>query len=64
MAKGIEDVVLIGGVSWGLRPECVEETGMRVMVVEFFPRLLPRQLDVTAPRGSRASWKGWDFPSG
>jgi nitrite reductase (NADH) large subunit len=46
-AKNIEDVVLIGGGLLGLEAgNALRKLGKRVMVVEFFPRLLPRQLDV------------------
>lgn len=46
-AKGIEDVVLIGGGLLGLEAgNALLKLGKKVTVVEFFPRLLPRQLDV------------------
>jgi len=45
--KGIDDVVLIGGGLLGLEAgNALLKLGKKVMVVEFFPRLLPRQLDV------------------
>jgi len=45
-AKKTEDVVLIGGGLLGLEAgNALRKLGKRVMVVEFFPRLLPRQLD-------------------
>ncbi len=45
--KGIDDVVLIGGGLLGLEAgNALRKLGKKVMVVEFFPRLLPRQLDV------------------
>ncbi|MBN1849288.1 MAG: NAD(P)/FAD-dependent oxidoreductase [Deltaproteobacteria bacterium] len=45
-AKGIEDVVLIGGGLLGLEAgNALRKSGRKVMIVEFFPRLLPRQLD-------------------
>ena len=44
--KDIEDVVLIGGGLLGLEAgNALTKLGKKVMVVEFFPRLLPRQLD-------------------
>ena len=46
-AENAENVVLIGGGLLGL--ECgnaIRKLGKKVSVVEFFPRLLPRQLDV------------------
>jgi nitrite reductase (NADH) large subunit len=46
-AKGLENVILIGGGLLGLEAgNALRKAGKRVMVVEFFPRLLPRQLDV------------------
>ena len=45
-AKNIEDVVLIGGGLLGLEAgNALLKLGKKVTVVEFFPRLLPRQLD-------------------
>jgi nitrite reductase (NADH) large subunit len=46
-AKDIEDVILIGGGLLGLEAgNALKKLGKKVHVVEFFPRLLPRQLDV------------------
>jgi nitrite reductase (NADH) large subunit len=46
-AEGIDRVVLIGGGLLGLEAgNALRKLGKRVMVVEFFPRLLPRQLDI------------------
>ena len=46
-AGKIEDVVLIGGGLLGLEAgNALRKVGKKVIVVEFFPRLLPRQLDV------------------
>ena len=46
-ANDIEEVVLIGGGLLGLEAgNALLKLGKKVMVVEFFPRLLPRQLDV------------------
>ena len=46
-AGKIEDVVLIGGGLLGLEAgNALRKVGKKVTVVEFFPRLLPRQLDV------------------
>ncbi len=45
-ANGIKDVVIIGGGLLGLEAgKALTESGKKVTVVEFFPRLLPRQLD-------------------
>ena len=46
-AGEIGDVVLIGGGLLGLEAgNALRKLGKKVVVVEFFPRLLPRQLDV------------------
>lgn len=46
-SEGVHDVVLIGGGLLGLEAgNALRKLGKKVMVVEFFPRLLPRQLDV------------------
>jgi nitrite reductase (NADH) large subunit len=46
-ARDIEDVVLLGGGLLGLEAgNALKKLGKKVHVVEFFPRLLPRQLDV------------------
>jgi nitrite reductase (NADH) large subunit len=46
-AKNIKEVVLIGGGLLGLEAgNALRRLGKDVTVVEFFPRLLPRQLDV------------------
>lgn len=50
-AKGIEHVVLIGGGLLGLEAgNALRKLGKNVTVVEFFPRLLPRQLDVNGAK--------------
>lgn len=50
-ARGVEEVLLIGGGVLGLETgNALRKTGKRISVVEFFPRLLPRQTD---PEGSR-----------
>jgi nitrite reductase (NADH) large subunit len=46
-AKQASDVVLIGGGLLGLEAgNGLRKSGLKVRVVEFFPRLLPRQMDV------------------
>jgi nitrite reductase (NADH) large subunit len=46
-AEGAEEVILIGGGLLGLEAgNALRKLGKKIMVVEFFPRLLPRQLDV------------------
>lgn len=47
-AEKCKDVVLIGGGLLGLESgNALRKLGKKVTVVEFFPRLLPRQLDLT-----------------
>lgn len=46
-AKNIKNVVLIGGGLLGLEAgNALRKLGKNVTIVEFFPRLLPRQLDI------------------
>ena len=50
-AKNVEGIILIGGGLLGLEAgHALKRLGKRIMVVEFFPRLLPRQLDVDGAR--------------
>jgi len=45
-AKKVEEVILIGGGLLGLEAgNALRRLGKKVTVIEFFPRLLPRQLD-------------------
>jgi nitrite reductase (NADH) large subunit len=61
-AKGIQDVVLIGGGLLGLEAgNSLRKLGKKVMVVEFFPRLLPRQLDVAGAKRLQAIMEGMGF---
>src|SRR5665811_2309333 len=47
-AAGAKTVVLIGGGLLGLEAgNGLRKLGLKVIVVEFFPRLLPRQMDAT-----------------
>ncbi|MBN1833138.1 MAG: NAD(P)/FAD-dependent oxidoreductase [Deltaproteobacteria bacterium] len=49
--KKVEDIILIGGGLLGLEAGyALKKLGKRIMVVEFFPRLLPKQLDVDGAR--------------
>ncbi|MCF8061300.1 MAG: FAD-dependent oxidoreductase [Deltaproteobacteria bacterium] len=49
-AAGVEEAILIGGGLLGLETgNALRRLGKKVTVVEFFPRLLPRQLD---PKGA------------
>jgi nitrite reductase (NADH) large subunit len=60
--KDIEDVVLIGGGLLGLEAgNALTKLGKKVMVVEFFPRLLPRQLDVDGAKRLQAIMEGMGF---
>ncbi len=50
-AQNVEEIVLIGGGLLGLETgHALLKCGKRIRVVEFFPRLLPRQLDVEGAR--------------
>jgi nitrite reductase (NADH) large subunit len=60
--KALEDVVLIGGGLLGLEAgNALLKGGKRVMVVEFFPRLLPRQLDVEGAKRLQEMMEGMGF---
>jgi len=61
-AGGVEDVVLIGGGLLGLEAgNALRRLGKKVTVVEFFPRLLPRQLDVDGARMLQKTMEGMGF---
>jgi nitrite reductase (NADH) large subunit len=61
-AENIEDVVLIGGGLLGLETgNALRKRGKRVTVVEFFPRLLPRQLDADGARKLQEIMEGMGF---
>jgi nitrite reductase (NADH) large subunit len=61
-AKEVEDVILIGGGLLGLEAgNALRKLGKRVMVVEFFPRLLPRQLDVDGAKRLQQIMEGMGF---
>jgi nitrite reductase (NADH) large subunit len=61
-AKKIKDVVMIGGGLLGLEAgNALRKLGKRVMVVEFFPRLLPRQLDIPGAKRLQAIMEGMGF---
>lgn len=50
-ARGIEEVLLIGGGVLGLEVgNALRKSGKKISVVEFFPRLLPRQMDFEGSR--------------
>ena len=61
-AKDIEEVVLIGGGLLGLEAgNALLKLVKKVMVVEFFPRLLPRQLDVDGAKRLQEIMEGMGF---
>jgi nitrite reductase (NADH) large subunit len=61
-AKNIDKVVMIGGGLLGLEAgNALRKLGKQVMVVEFFPRLLPRQLDVPGAERLQALMEGMGF---
>ena len=61
-AKNIERVVLIGGGLLGLEAgNGLRKLGKKVTVVEFFPRLLPRQLDVDGAKRLQETMEGMGF---
>jgi len=61
-AKDIEEVVLIGGGLLGLEAgNALRKLGKKIMVVEFFPRLLPRQLDVDGAKRLQGIMEGMGF---
>ncbi|MFZ7113069.1 MAG: NAD(P)/FAD-dependent oxidoreductase [Desulfatiglandales bacterium] len=61
-AKELQDVVLIGGGLLGLEAgNALRKLGKKVTVVEFFPRLLPRQLDLDGARRLQTIMEGMGF---
>ncbi len=61
-ARDIDRVVLIGGGLLGLESgNAFRKLGKEVMVVEFFPRLLPRQLDVDGAKRLQTIMEGMGF---
>lgn len=61
-AKHSEDVVMIGGGLLGLEAgNALRKLGKRVKVVEFFPRLLPRQLDIPGAQRLQEMMEGMGF---
>ncbi len=60
--KDIEEVVLIGGGLLGLEAgNALRKLEKKVMVVEFFPRLLPRQLDQDGAKRLQGIMEGMGF---
>ena len=61
-AEEVQDVVLIGGGLLGLEAgNALRKLGKRVTVVEFFPRLLPRQLDADGAGRLQGMMEGMGF---
>lgn len=61
-AKRTEEVVMIGGGLLGLEAgNALRKLGKKVTVVEFFPRLLPRQLDVPGAKRLQTIMEGMGF---
>ncbi len=61
-AQAIDEVVLIGGGLLGLESgNALRKLGKKVTVVEFFPRLLPRQLDGPGAERLKARMEGMGF---
>ncbi|MEW6602062.1 MAG: FAD-dependent oxidoreductase, partial [Nitrospirota bacterium] len=61
-AKSVKKVILIGGGVLGLEAgNSLRKTGHEVTVVEFFPRLLPRQMDPEGAEVLRAQMEGMGF---
>ncbi len=61
-ARETEDIVLIGGGLLGLEAgNALQKLGKKVQVIEFFPRLLPRQLDVDGAKRLQEIMEGMGF---
>ncbi len=61
-AKTATEVVLIGGGLLGLEAgNGLRRSGLRVTVVEFFPRLLPRQMDIPGAELLKRQMEGMGF---
>jgi nitrite reductase (NADH) large subunit len=61
-AKKAKEIVLIGGGLLGLEAgNSVRKLGAKVKVVEFFPRLIPRQLDVEGAKRLQAVMEDMGF---
>lgn len=61
-AKEIDEVILIGGGLLGLEAgNALRKLGKKITVVEFFPRLLPRQLDTKGAKRLQDLMEGMGF---
>jgi nitrite reductase (NADH) large subunit len=54
-------ILLVGGGVLGLEAgNALRKTGSTITVVEFFPRLLPRQMDPRGAQSFKPKWRIWD----
>lgn len=61
-SKNQKEVILIGGGLLGLEAgNALRKLGKKITVVEFFPRLLPRQLDLDGAKRLQAIMEGMGF---
>jgi nitrite reductase (NADH) large subunit len=61
-AEGVKKVILIGGGVLGLEAgNSLRKTGHEISVVEFFPRLLPRQMDAAGAEVLKPQMEGMGF---
>ncbi len=61
-AKKVKNILLIGGGVLGLEAgNSLRKTGHKVSVVEFFPRLLPRQMDIKGAEILKAQMENMGF---
>ncbi len=61
-AQGVDEAVIIGGGLLGLESgNGLRKLGKEVTIVEFFPRLLPRQLDIDGGRRLQEIMEGMGF---
>jgi nitrite reductase (NADH) large subunit len=61
-AEGVKKVILIGGGVLGLEAgNSLRKTGHEVTIVEFFPRLLPRQMDPEGAEVLKSQMEGMGF---
>jgi nitrite reductase (NADH) large subunit len=61
-ARGMKRVILIGGGVLGLEAgNALRKRGLEITVIEFFPRLLPRQMDPEGAAMLKAQLEGMGF---
>jgi len=56
-----KQAILIGGGLVGWRREGFDKTGIKVAVIEYNPRILPRQMDPEGAQILQAKLEGWAF---